>query len=144
MSETNEIVEKPPSEIPLPKPLGEENDVTDVSVNEAKRDSDISMLEDEEMPTYSTISNSTKPNNSVTNHNQRMNDVPMEKSRSQSPEPSEDQDNEDNESIYVVSSTADTDRNFDDIDEEEGDYDSEGIIMLNNLQFIFKNLIILL
>ncbi|XP_043463126.1 probable serine/threonine-protein kinase kinX [Leptopilina heterotoma] len=127
MSETNEIVEKPPSEIPLPKPLGEENDVTDVSVNEAKRDSDISMLEDEEMPTYSTISNSTKPNNSTTNYNQRMNDVPMEKSRSQSPEPSEDQDNDDNESIYVVSSTADTERNFDDIDEEEGDYDSEEI-----------------
>ncbi|XP_051175394.1 MATH and LRR domain-containing protein PFE0570w-like isoform X2 [Leptopilina boulardi] len=125
MSETNEIVEKLPPETPLPKPLGEKKLTADVSVNESKKDSDISMLEDEEMPTYSTISSSTKPNNSVTNYNQR--NVPMEKSRSQSPEPSEEQDNEDNESVYVVSSTPDTDRNFDDIDdeEEEGDYDSE-------------------
>lgn len=125
MSETKEIVEKPPSEIP--EPIGEEK-LTDISVDEPKKDSDISMLEDEEMPTYSSISSSIKPNNSATNYNQKINDVPMEKSCPQNSELNEDQDNEDNESIYVVSSTADTDRNLDDVDDEdEEDYDSGGM-----------------
>ena len=123
MSETCDVLEKPSEE---PQPAGDEDDKqSQDKVEVYRKDSDISMLEDEEMPTYSSISSSIKPNNSVSTHEQRMIDIPLEKERSPSPEPSEDQDNE---SVYVVSSTADTDRNPDDIeDEEEENYDSEGI-----------------
>ncbi|XP_033221440.1 probable serine/threonine-protein kinase kinX isoform X2 [Belonocnema kinseyi] len=130
MSETSEAVEKPPEE---PVPAGErEEDVDDGQSEDtvvvSKKSSEISMIEDQEMPTFSSVSSLTKPNNSqsVSTHEQRMDDVPPERDRTPSPEPSDEQDNE---SIYVVSSTADTDQNPDDIeDEEEDDYDSEDMI----------------
>ena len=133
MSETSEVVEKPPGEL---EPAGEGDDdgqsVDTIVVS--KKDSEISMIEDEEMPTFSSVSSSTKPNNSVATHEQRMDDVPSKRDRTPSPEPSDDQDNE---SIYVVSSSGETDRNPDDIEEEEeDDYDSEGIYFI--FKMIFK------
>lgn len=101
----------------------------DSSKSEAKlmmNQTDAAMLEDEEMPTYISVSSTTKPDDSdVVNVKQSENkSQEMEEDRSPSPYPSDDQAAS---SVYVLSSEEETDQHpYNDEDDEDEYGDSDG------------------
>lgn len=101
----------------------------DSSKSEAKlmmNQTDAAMLEDEEMPTYISVSSTTKPDESdVVNVKQSENkSQEMEEDRSPSPYPSDDQAAS---SVYVLSSEEETDQHpYNDEDDEDEYGDSDG------------------
>lgn len=80
------------------------------------------MLEDEEMPSYISVSSPFGREDADANETKQQERIPMEEDHSRSPYPSEDQGGG---SIYVLSSGEESNHPYN--DEEEDDYaDSEG------------------
>ncbi|KAL0101447.1 hypothetical protein PUN28_018942 [Cardiocondyla obscurior] len=96
---------------------------------------DAALLEDEEMPTYISMSSTTRPDDSDMNAKQSENESQtMERERSASPCPSDDQEAN---SIYVLSSGEETDvdqppYNDEDDEDEYGDSDDMDNLELDN------------
>lgn len=101
----------------------------DSSKSEAKlmmNQTDAALLEDEEMPTYISVSSTTRPDDSdVINTKQSENKLQeVEGDRSPSPYPSDDQAAS---SVYVLSSGEETDQHpYNDEDDEDEYGDSDG------------------
>ncbi|KYM78819.1 hypothetical protein ALC53_10739 [Atta colombica] len=108
----------------------------DSSKSETKlmNQTDTALLEDEEMPTYISVSSITRPDDSdIVNMKQRENESrEMEGDRSPSPYPSDDQAAS---SVYVLSSGEETDQhpyNDEDDEDEYGDSDDMENLELDN------------
>ncbi|XP_025074857.1 kinesin-related protein 4-like [Pogonomyrmex barbatus] len=108
----------------------------DSSKSEARlmNQTDAALLDDEEMPTYISVSSSMRPDDSdVVNAKPLKNETQeMEENRSPSPHPSEDRAPS---SVYVLSSGEDTDQHpFNDEDDEDeyGDSDDMENLELDN------------
>ncbi|EGI65767.1 hypothetical protein G5I_05673 [Acromyrmex echinatior] len=108
----------------------------DSSKSETKlmNQADTALLEDEEMPTYISVSSITRPDDSdIVNVKQRENESrEMEGDRSPSPYPSDDQAAS---SVYVLSSGEETDQhpyNDEDDEDEYGDSDDMENLELDN------------
>lgn len=86
---------------------------------------DTALLEDEEMPTYISVSSITRPDDSDVNMKQPENESQeVEEDRSPSPYPSDDQAAS---SVYVLSSGEETDQHpYNDEDDEDEYGDSDG------------------
>ncbi|KAG7189736.1 hypothetical protein KM043_017402 [Ampulex compressa] len=80
------------------------------------------MLEDEEMPTYISVSSPSRRDDSEVNNSKRHENVPMEEDHSRSPYPSDDQGGG---SVYVLSSGDESDQHAYNEEEEEEYGDSE-------------------
>lgn len=100
---------------------------------------DATLLEDEEMPTYISVSSTTRPDDSdIVNAKQLENESrEADKDRSPSPYPSDDQAAS---SVYVLSSGEETDQHpyNDEDDEEDGFGDSDGKLMKRSVQVMKK------
>ena len=104
----------------------------DSSKSETKlmNQTDTALLEDEEMPTYISVSSITRPDDSdIVNMKQRENESrEMEGDRSPSPYPSDDQAAS---SVYVLSSGEETDQHpYNDEDDEDEYGDSDGKLII--------------
>lgn len=87
---------------------------------------DAALLDDEEMPTYISVSSTSRPDDSNVTNAKQQEDLSqeMDEDRSRSPYPSDDQAAS---SVYVLSSGDDTDQHpFNDEDDEDEYGDSDG------------------
>ncbi|XP_024877648.1 uncharacterized protein DDB_G0283697-like isoform X1 [Temnothorax curvispinosus] len=112
----------------------EPNDSSKSEVKLMMNQTDAALLEDEEMPTYISVSSTTRPDDSdVVNAKQPENESSREvdRDRSLSPYPSDDQGAS---SVYVLSSGEETDHPYNDEDDEEeyGDSDEMENLELDN------------
>lgn len=104
-----------------------ENLPNDSSRSEAKlmmNQTGTALLEDEEMPTYISVSSTTRPDDSDDVKQPENDSREVERDRSPSPYPSDDQGAS---SVYVLSSGEETDQHpYNDEDDEDGYGDSDG------------------
>ncbi|XP_043248486.1 kinesin-related protein 4-like [Colletes gigas] len=88
------------------------------------------MLEDEEMPTYISVSSPSRREDANVNNTKQHNTIPMEEDHSRSPYPSDDQGGG---SIYVLSSGEESNHPYnDDDDDDYGDSDDMDEMELEN------------
>ena len=82
------------------------------------------MLEDEEMPTYVSVSSPSRPEDAEIRNEQQEEVAPLVDNRNSSPYPNDD---EGGGSIYVVSSGEESNRShFDEDDDTNEEYDTDG------------------
>lgn len=119
MSETNEHsvddTETEPKTVDLP------NDSIKSEVKLMMNQTDTALLEDEEMPTYISVSSTSRPNDSDVVNAKQQENVSQEMQENHSASPAPCSDDEEGNSVYVVSSEEDTEH-------EDEDGDSEGKI----------------
>lgn len=131
MSETNE---RSPDDTETETKATVENLPNDSSKSEAKlmmNRTDATLLEDEEMPTYISVSSTSKCDDSEAVNAKQQEDEPIpqevEEEPCQSPYASDDQAAS---SVYVLSSEEETDHHpFNDEDDEDEYDDSEGKVV---------------
>lgn len=96
------------------------------------------MLEDEEMPTYISVSTPSKREDSDIDNAKQQSRVPLEEDNSQSPYRSDDQGGG---SIYVLSSGEESNHPYNDEDEDEY-ADSEGKKIMYKFYLLMKRYLI--
>lgn len=104
-----------------------EDQLNDSCKSEAKlmNQTDAALLDDEEMPTYISVSSTSRRDDSDITNAKRQEE--MDEDRSPSPYPSDDQAAS---SVYVLSSGEDTDQHpYNDEDDEDEYGDSDGKLM---------------
>jgi len=86
---------------------------------------DTALLDDEEMPTYISMSSTSRPDDSDITNMKQQKDLSQEvdEDRNASPYPSDDQAAS---SVYVLSSGEDEDQHSYNYEDDEDEYDSDG------------------